>query len=247
MENKQPDQKLPEIIHESWYPYLQPLFNDYKMHKINHDVLPKCRFYPDASQIFRVFSMPLSDIKIVILGQDPYYNGTANGLAFAVNKEVGVPKSLKIIRDEIINSRVERDTYVNIDDSRWKTLFHWRGQGIFLLNTALTVGVGESGSHTGIWQWFTRDVIKIISTEVKPVWLLWGAKAKSFKDYIYQPKILFKDTTGPEQVTNTNVILEADHPAAETYQDSKAKFSGCNHFNLCNKVLKARNQTVINW
>ena len=86
-------QKIPEIIHESWHPYLQPLFDDPKMQKIKDDVLPRTKFYPDPSAIFRAFSMPIDQIKVVILGQDPYYNGTANGLAFAVNKETGVPKS----------------------------------------------------------------------------------------------------------------------------------------------------------
>lgn len=239
-------EKIPEYIHPSWHQYLQPLFDDKKMIMIKNQVLPRCKFYPESDKIFRVFTMPIDKVKVVILGQDPYYNGSANGYAFAVNQSTAIPKSLDIIKKEIINSKVERDTYINIESAKWKTLHHWAEQGIFLLNTALTVEVGIAGSHTGQWQWFTREVVKIISREQQPVWMLWGAKAKSFKDYIFNYH-QFKTEEGLIRSPNTNYGLEADHPAAETYGNSKYKFSGCNHFNICNEILRRQNKTIINW
>ena len=67
-------EKIPDIIHESWHELLQPLFDDPKMAIIKNTLLPNCKFYPEAKNIFRVFEMPISDIKVVVLGQDPYFN-----------------------------------------------------------------------------------------------------------------------------------------------------------------------------
>jgi uracil-DNA glycosylase len=240
-------QQLPPIIHETWHKHLQPLFDDPKMIMIKDEVLSQSPYYPERKDIFRVFSMPLNEIKVVILGQDPYANGEAVGLSFAVNSAESMPASLRIIKGEIEN----KDTlwyFKKYEDAMWKTLTHWVQQGVFLLNTALTVQQGITGSHLGYWYWFTREVIKIISAQTKPVWLLWGAKAKGFKDFI-ECRIVV--TRPEEQISGTtegfNFILEADHPAAETYPNSKAKFTGCNHFNLCNKILVAKNQSQIKW
>lgn len=228
-------QQLPPTIHESWHKYLQPLFDDPKMIMIKDKVLLQTPYYPERKDIFKVFTMPLNEIKVVILGQDPYPNGEATGLAFAVNSAVSMPPSLKIIKGEIEN----RNTlwyFKKYEDAMWKTLNHWFHQGVFLLNTALTVQQGVSGSHLGVWQWFTKEVIKIVSINQPSVWLLWGAKAKGFKDYI-------DNSTQHAQ----NMILEADHPAAETHPNPKGRFTGCNHFNLCNEILIAKNQTQIKW
>lgn len=242
-------EKIPEYIHNSWHEYLQPLFDDKKMMMIKTQLLPRCKFYPESDKIFRVFSMPFDSVKVVILGQDPYYNGSANGYAFAVNQSTPIPKSLQIIKAEIIRSEAKRDMYTDIETPKWKTLQHWAEQGVFLLNTALTVEVGLAGSHTGQWQWFTREVIKVISQHNKVLWLLWGAKAKSFKDYIISKSIV---QINGEDISvrdiDGNIILEADHPAAETYNPaSKAKFTGCNHFYIANKVLESQDKKIINW
>jgi uracil-DNA glycosylase len=239
-------ERIPEIIHPSWHEHLQPLFNDRKMLMLRDNILPKCKFYPSGLEIFKVFSMPIDQIRVVILGQDPYFNGSANGLAFAVTLRTPIPASLRIIKEEIINSKVERDTSVNIDSDKWKTLHHWTQQGVFLLNSALTVEVGSAGSHSGQWQWFTRDVISIISKHQRPVWMLWGSKAKSFNSYIFNYH-KYDEKTGLIRSPLVNYGLEADHPAAETYPGSKYKFTGCNHFNLCNDLLKKQGKTIINW
>ena len=225
-------EKIPEVIHESWHRHLQPLFDDPKMELIKSRLLPSCKFFPEAGKIFRVFSMPLDQIKVVILGQDPYFNGSAIGYAFAVDENSSIPKSLDIILKEVLNPETSEE-YVKFKNNnpQWKTLQHWVEQGVFLLNTALTVEIGKAGSHLGQWMWFTREVVKIISLEIHPIWLLWGAKAQSFKEYI----------------GSTNVMLQCPHPAAGAYSGGKTTFEGCNHFNLCNEILKQQNKTIINW
>jgi uracil-DNA glycosylase len=134
----------------------------------------------------------------------------------------------------------------------WKTLNHWVEQGVFLFNTALTVEATKAGSHLGYWQWFTREVIKIISKVAKPIWMLWGAKAQYFSYFIEGGEKMTRNVDievnfGPM----TNLILEAPHPAAELYKrfDGKkvATFSGCCHFEKCNQILFHKKQPQIKW
>jgi len=226
------NQQIPRIIHESWHQYLQPLFNDRKMLGIKDKLLPNCKSYPARGDIFRVFAMPLNEIKVVILGQDPYPNGEAIGLSFAVNRENPKPKSLQIIEKEIASEYPKSGWALD------RTLSHWVNQGIFLLNSALTVQAKESDSHTLYWEWFTRAVIAIIAKSANPIWLLWGSKAKAFESVVLA-------NTLPELKP---AILKASHPMAEGYnKEIKEKFSGCNHFFLVNKELDARGLNRINW
>jgi uracil-DNA glycosylase len=235
-------EQLPSIIHISWHKHLQPLFDDPKMQMIRDEILPNCKFYPSKSEIFRVFEMPLDRIKVVILGQDPYFNGQANGFAFAINQKP-IPTSLRIIRQEVIN---------NIGDMKANPdLLYWFRQGVFLLNTALTVEAGKAGSHINYWQWFTREIVKIISlyTTNRPVWLMWGAKAKSYIGFMNNYYKYYKDILGVHK-TEYNYVLECDHPAAESYpnaRQSSTKFSGSEHFKICNELLKLKGQEQIDW
>ena len=243
MINQNPEPKkaeLPSIIHESWHEYLQPLFEDKKMEIMNRDIIPRTPFCPKGEDVFKVFRMPMQNIKVVILGQDPYPNGEATGLAFA--SETFTP-SLKVIYGEIARTNAP---LAKVDI--WSNLLHWEAQGVFLLNAALTVEFRNSGSHMGIWQWFTREVIKIIGLQVRPVWILWGSKAKAFKDYIPDKVIVGVETNTVASVSHlTNYILEGNHPAAEAYPDSKYRFSGCDHFRICNGLLSIKGNTIINW
>src|SRR5262245_6657621 len=142
---------IPEIfgIHPSWNQYLEPLFADEKMQMIKNDILPKAKFYPSIENVFRVFRMPLNEIKVVILGQDPYSKGEAISYSFAIDKYTSIPQSLSTIKNEIVKSDAITSKEVNIMTSDWKELKHWRRQGVFLLNAALTVQAGESNSHAG--------------------------------------------------------------------------------------------------
>lgn len=242
-------QKIPDVIHPSWHEHLQPLFNDEKMMIIKDKILPECNFYPSGPDIFKVFSMPLEDIRVVILGQDPYPNGEGIGLAFAVNENTPIPKSLNIIFKEIIQPNTSEE-FVEKIKSKDRTLSSWVNQGVFLLNTALTVEERNPNSHTGYWQWFTREVVRIISTQtkVKPVWLLWGAKAQMFRAFIITPRVTrIKEGLTIPKNDSYNYILEAPHPAAELYSGGKTKFSGCGHFTMTNEILQLRNQEKIDW
>ena len=175
-------------------------------------------YYPAKENIFRVFEMPVEDIKVVILGQDPYPNPNQSiGLAFAVSKEIKKPASLKMI---------EREVGHPLD----RTLQNWIDQGVFLLNVGLTVKRGQPGSHIRLWHPFTINIIKFISEHHPVIWMLWGKFAEAYAEYI----------------SKDNDILYAAHPAAETYRQN-AGFLGCDHFNYANVLLKEKGKQLINW
>lgn len=204
---------LPKTIHSSWKPYLEPLFQDERMKYIKYQVLSNIEFLPLPEQIFKVFSMPIDDVKLVILGQDPYPNkGVPNGYAFAVNEDCDVPVSLSNIARELEIEGFEIDYF----SSNWKTLQHWVDQGVFLLNTSLTVKVNKPGSHVNHWSWFTERVIEILQYKVNPVWMLWGNHAKSYKRLILK-------------VNKDARIVSTAHPAAEAYKEN-AGFYNTNCF-----------------
>lgn len=249
---------LPPIIHESWHEYLQSLFDDPKMQMLK-DNISKKMFYPPSELVFRVFKMPIDAIKVVIIGQDPYPQvGQAIGLAFAVNATTSTPKTLQVVLGEVLENTKGKPRDMNINEPRWRTLQHWVDQGVFLLNAALTVEANNSGSHANFWIWFTRLVVDVISHHHNTVWLLWGSKAQSFESYIYNKNVvgnikIIKETDSSTIATidigklDSNFVLKAPHPVAETYNDTNPKFTGCNHFNICNKILKLKGQTEINW
>lgn len=216
-------EKLPEVIHESWHPYLSDIFQTEEIKYINYQLLPRVNFLPEAKNIFRVFSMPLQDIKVVILGQDPYPNkGVPIGYAFAVSEEVRKPVSLRIIEKEVGH---ELD----------RTLKPWIDQGVFLLNTSLTVEVGKPDSHSAFWILFTTHVLKVISSNIDPIWMLWGLNAIK-----YQRLISINSHTG-------GYILKTPHPASEAYQGGRAGFLGSNVFTKANNLLNKQNKSLINW
>jgi uracil-DNA glycosylase len=239
-----------DLIHESWNP-IRWILNQEDMLRLNTEVLPTSIFYPPKEQIFRVFQQPLSKIKVVILGQDPYPTpGNANGLAFAVNQDIPEPFSLKVIQSEVINSQYGKQEMTF--GSSWKTLEHWEQQGVFLLNTALTVESGSPGSHLKYWQEFTKKVIYFIAQNNPCIWLLWGKKAQSYTMDMPRKKIFYVRGYSKETIQNipanpyTNYILNAAHPAAEAYSKD-AGFLGCNHFYFVNKILERNSLQTINW
>jgi uracil-DNA glycosylase len=206
---------------------------------IRDDLLASGNFYPEKDKIFRVFEMPFSAIRVIILGQDPYPREyQANGLAFAVNEGMFIPASLRVIHNEI-----QKEGLATMEDlGHWGTLEHWHKQGVFLLNSALTVRKGESGTHLKDWCWFTKEIIKVISLYLSPVWLMWGAKARAFVGnihgyYLWHDK--FKGKT-------YSYVLLADHPASESYSTT-AHFTGCMHFSTTNEILRLKGEEPINW
>lgn len=243
--------KVTDYFHHSWQPLL-PLLNQEPLLTLNTTILPNCHYYPQKENIFRVFRMPLEDIKVVILGQDPYHGPKqATGLAFAVNEILSMPPSLKIMAREIEEEGLKSGFY-DSDIPHWKTLESWEEQGVFLLNTALTVQAGTPGSHLQYWQHFIRNTINYIAVKHPCLWMLWGSKAQAFTVNM-PPSSLFKvdgytpDTIG--SIPNSeyyNYILRAAHPAAECYK-SNAGYLGCNHFLFANTILEKLGKEKINW
>ena len=239
---------LIEKIHTDWLPVINLLYQE-PLVSLNENILPNISFQPKKENIFNVFQIPIKNIKVVILGQDPYPTpGDAIGRAFAVSENTKIPVSLRNISQELENEGLKESHNF---DNPWKTLEHWQEQGVFLLNTALTVETGKAGSHLKYWQEFTKRVISHISLTQPCIWLLWGKKAQNFIPYIKNPYIV-KDYDN-ETIQNIpsnedwNYILTAPHPAAEAYSGGKAGFFGCNHFMYTNRVLQNLKKAPINW
>lgn len=183
-------------------------------------------YYPSAPDIFKAFNEVPSpqEVKVVILGQDPYHDGSAIGLAFDnyIQKSKSSP-SLKAILSEIKN------TVGYSWDGEASALGHLPEQGVLLLNTALTVEAGKAGSHTKLWEPFTNEIITNLNKVDDIIWMLWGKHAQSYKHLITNP---------------THTILEAGHPSPLNRTNP---FIGCNHFSNANVVLKSKNKTEIKW
>lgn len=233
-------------IHNSWNPVLHHLWEE-PLLTLKNTIFPSISFQPRKENIFRVFRTPVNNIKVVILGQDPYpAPNLAVGLSFAVSSHSKMPVSLRNIRKEI-----EDEGFILSDSEEWKTLEHWEKQGIFLLNTALTVETGKAASHIPYWNNFIKDVITFISLKNPCIWVLWGRYAQSFLPFIRHhfnvdgyTGNLIKDVPIKDKI---NYILTAVHPAAEAYK-KKAGFFGCNHFININEIIKKQNiNRVINF
>jgi uracil-DNA glycosylase len=185
------------------------------------------KIYPKPQNIFRAFSLtPLSQVKVVIVGQDPYHGeGQANGLCFSVENGTTLPPSLKNIYKEI-----ENDCGIKKDFS-YGDLELWAKQGVLLLNTVLTVEANSPASHKDKgWEDFTKEVIKTISDRQEHVvFMLWGNFARSKKSLIDE---------------NKHLILEAAHPSPFS---AYSGFFGCKHFSKCNEYLKAHGEGEVKW
>ena len=183
------------------------------------------RIFPPGSQIFRAFDLtPVDQVKVVILGQDPYHGpGQAHGLSFSVPDNMPAPPSLKNIFKEI-------ETDLGISMSGYPDLEKWASQGVLLLNAILTVRSGEAASHSKIgWEEFTDAVIKAISDNTEGiVFMLWGNFARSKKDLIDRSR---------------HCVLEAAHPSPL----ARGAFFGCRHFSQANNILAASGRKPIDW
>lgn len=229
-----------DIIHSSWLPVIEKEVHQEPLLSLSEKVLPNISFQPDAENIFKVFRMPLKDIKVVLIGQDPYSTPKdAIGLSF-VNGTNKVPPSLRNIYKEILDSTGQEG---NING--------WEQQGIFLLNSALTVETGKPGSHLSYWKNFTENIIRFISYNNPCIWFLWGKMSQKFKSNITNP-LLMKDYNEKLikdlPINNKfNYILEAPHPAAEVYSGGTSGFFGCKHFTYTNLILDKLKKDRISW
>ena len=184
------------------------------------------QIFPNPDDIFNAFHLtPLKDVKVVILGQDPYHNdGQAHGLCFSVKPDVEVPPSLVNIYKELqddLGCRIPNNGY----------LVKWAKQGVLMLNTVLTVRAHQANSHRGIgWEQFTDAVIRAVDAQDRPiVFLLWGRPAQMKKSMLHNPK---------------HLILEAPHPSPlSAYRG----FFGCKHFSQTNAFLEKNGLAPIDW
>ena len=184
------------------------------------------QIFPDADDIFNAFHFtPLSEVKVVILGQDPYHNvGQAHGLCFSVKPDVEIPPSLVNIYQELHD---DLGCYIPNNGC----LVKWARQGVLLLNTVLTVRAHEANSHKGIgWEEFTDAAIRILNEIDRPiVFILWGRPAQAKKAMLNNPR---------------HLILEESHPSPlSAYRG----FFGSRPFSKTNQFLEEHGMAPIDW
>lgn len=181
--------------------------------------------YPPPAQWFSAFNVtPFDQVKVVILGQDPYHGeGQAHGMCFSVQPGVPIPPSLRNIYKEL-------NSDLGIEPVKHGYLQSWAEQGVFLLNSVLTVEHGQAAAHQGKgWEQFSDVVIERISAETEnTVFLLWGGYAKK-KGQIID--------------TKKHCVLTCAHPSPLSVRG----FTGCKHFSKANEYLLSQGRTPVNW
>lgn len=215
-------------LHESWLPYLDSEFEKPYFKQLKDFLLlekQQYRVFPPSSLIFSAFNLtPFDDVKVVILGQDPYHGiGQANGLCFSVSTGIRKPPSLNNIFKEL-------ETDLGFPIPHTGNLEPWAKQGVFLLNATLTVRENTAGSHQNKgWEQFTDNVIKTISDNKQGVvFLLWGNYAKAKEVLIDNSK---------------HSVLTAAHPSPL----ARGAFFNSKHFSKTNEILIEQNKKPINW
>lgn len=220
----------PVQLEDSWKAVLEDEFTQPYMVQISQflrdEIAQGKQIYPPGPLMFNAFTLtPLPQVKVVILGQDPYHGeGQAHGLSFSVPEGIAIPPSLLNIYKEL-----QRDLGLAIPNHG--DLTAWAQQGVLLLNTSLSVERANAGSHAKLgWQQFTDKVIAAVSAQQQHVvFMLWGAHAKS--------KIGLIDRT-------KHLVLTSVHPSPlSAYRG----FIGCEHFSRCNQFLQQSGLTPIDW
>ena len=216
-------------ITNDWLAPLSPEFKKpyyARLYKTLKEEYSTRRIYPPAEDLFRAFDLtPLSQVKAVILGQDPYHGyGQAMGLCFSVRPGVEVPPSLVNIYQELHD---DCGCYIPNNGCLTK----WARQGVLLLNTVLTVRAHQANSHRGIgWEEFTDAAIRVLNQQDRPiVFLLWGRPAQMKKEMLNNPR---------------HLILEAPHPSPLS---AFRGFFGCRHFSRTNEFLEKNGVEPIDW
>ncbi len=222
---------MKDKITDNWFHILKQEFEKpyfLELEQKVRDAYAENECLPKAKNIFNAFNdCDFDQLKVVIIGQDPYPTpGHANGLCFSVEKDVQpLPKSL-------INIFKEIESDLNIPFPENGDLKRWAKQGVFLINTVLTVQAGITNSHKSFgWQKFTDAVIKTISEQKENVvFLLWGGQAKQ------KAKLIDADK---------HKILTSGHPSP--LSANRGYWFGNRHFSQTNQFLKSKNLTEINW
>lgn len=217
-------------LHPSWLRPLQGEFEQPYMDQLKRFLIAEKErgkhVFPKGANWFRALDLtPLEDVRVVILGQDPYHGpGQAHGLCFSVPDGVQPPPSL-------VNIYKELESDLGIARPRHGFLEHWAKQGVLLLNSVLTVEMGRAASHRERgWERFTDRIIAEVNAKAEPVvFMLWGSYA--------QKKAAFVDR-------NRHLVLKAPHPSPLS---AHSGFFGCKHFSRANAFLESHGQRPIDW
>jgi uracil-DNA glycosylase len=241
-------------IGDSWYEPLKDTLNSPLMKTIQEKIKADRAWttvYPESKDVFRAFKLcHFLHTKVIILGQDPYHDGSANGLAFGY-KAGFRPSTQKSL--DMIYLEVERDIYDGLNLNHDCSLEHWATQGVLLLNTVLTVVKGAPKSHAEIgWERFTKIVLMKLMEDPSPkVFITWGNDAKATLEvvqHVYDKKHFVK---------HDHLHLHAFHPAydlrnkqkpfGDIVPDYPRTFAGNKHFSKTNEFLVKNNRKPINW
>jgi uracil-DNA glycosylase len=217
-------------LHDSWLEPLRGEFEQPYMRELKQFLLAERgngkAIFPRSSNWFRALDLtPLDKVRVVILGQDPYHGeGQAHGLCFSVPPGVRPPPSL-------VNIFKEMRTDLGVEPAAHGFLEHWASQGVLLLNSVLTVQMGQAASHRERgWEKFTDAVIRLVNDKTEPVvFMLWGSYA--------QKKAAFVDTS-------RHLVLKAAHPSPLS---AHSGFFGCRHFSKANAFLESKGLPPIDW
>jgi uracil-DNA glycosylase len=217
-------------LHPSWLERLSGEFAQPYMAELKRFLLVEReqgkRIFPRAANWFRALDLtPLDEVRVVILGQDPYHGpGQAHGLCFSVPPEVQPPPSLVNIYKELASD-------LGIRPARHGFLEHWAKQGVLLLNSVLTVEMGRAASHRDCgWERFTDAIVAQVNARAEPVvFMLWGSYA--------QKKAGFVDTS-------RHLVLNAPHPSPLS---AHSGFFGCRHFSKANTFLQSKGLPPVDW
>ena len=222
---------LADLLTEtSWIAVLESQFLELYLHDLtrflNKEFTGKHKIFPPLSHVFNAFnSCPFGDVKVVILGQDPYHDdGQAMGLSFSVPQGFKLPSSL-------LNIFKELETDLGVPRSTCGDLTPWAQQGVLLLNAVLTVRAHQANSHEGKgWERFTDFVIKTVSEKCENVvFMLWGK---------------FAEKKAARVDSKRHLVLRSAHPSGLS---ASRGFFGCKHFSQANAYLKAKGREEVNW
>ena len=228
-------EKALETFGSGWVTELGNYLDDKNFQKIGQELYrlksQGVEILPESNLIFRAFKeTPYEKVTVVLLGQDPYpQKGVPDGLAFSCSNSLHPQPSLKNMCVEIDHEYPE---YM-FDPHMWRLdqldLTRWTKQGVFLLNSSLTVIANRPGSHADLWRDFTIEIIKRLNKKEDVVYLLLGKVAQGFEKYI----------------STKHRVVAASHPAAESYGHSG--FYGSECFKQVNECLESVNLSLINW
>ena len=221
-------------LHPSWLEPLRDEFDSPYMAALREFLVAEKaegkRIFPASPDWFRALHLtPLDQVRVVILGQDPYHGeGQAHGLCFSVKPGTRTPPSL-------VNIYKEMESDLGIPRARHGFLEHWAQQGVLLLNAVLTVQMSQAASHQGRgWERFTDAVIRLVNARPEPVvFMLWGSYA--------QKKAAFVDSTDRG---GRHLVLKAPHPSPLS---AHTGFFGSKHFSKANAFLESHGQPPIDW